>query len=426
MMLYSPSPKARMIFLQTESLLTWPRRPILLALVLAGACTLSACARNATGNAASEKPRPASPKAKVRLVATEQQQQRRIVEAVGSLFAYDEVTVSSEAEGRVEQVLVDVGDHVSKGQVLARIAPIEFELTVEQQRASLAQARARLGLGEEEAELKDVRQAAEVKKAAADLADAEQRYRRAQSLLETGVIPRQQYDEAEAKFKAAKATYDLAVQQVQNLRASMQQTQAALNLASKRLRDTQIRAPFAGQVKLRAVTQGQYLKVQTPVMTIVNVDPLRVRLNVPEKMSPWVRVGRTVALTLEAFPGREFSGRITRINPAVDEKTRTFEVEALVANHSDELKPGSFVKAVIQSDKVDLILTIPQSAAAYLFGTYKVFVVQGTTVKEREVKLGDHFGERVEVLEGLQLGDRLAVSVNGQQLKDGMEVEIGQ
>src|SRR6185436_17676215 len=198
----------------------------------------------ATGNAGSEKPRPAAPKAKVKLVAIEQQQQRRAVEAVGSLFAYDEVTVSAEAEGRVEQVLVDVGDRVNKGQVLARIAPIEFELTVEQQRAALAQARARLGLSEEEVELKDVRQAAEVKKAAADLADAEQRYQRAQSLLETGVIPRQQFDEAEARHKAAKATYDLAVQQVQNMRASMQQTQATLNLASKRLRDTQIRAPF--------------------------------------------------------------------------------------------------------------------------------------------------------------------------------------
>lgn len=88
-----------------------------------------------------------------------------------------------------------------------------------------------------------MRQAAEVKKAAADLSDAEQRYKRAQSLLETGVIPRQQYDEAEARYKAAKATYDLAMQQVENLRASMQQTQATLNLANKRLRDTQIRAP---------------------------------------------------------------------------------------------------------------------------------------------------------------------------------------
>ncbi len=347
-----------------------------------------------------------------------------MVEAVGSLFAHDEVTVSSEAEGRVEQVMVDVGDRVSKGQVLARVSPVELQLSVDQQQAALRQARARLGLNENDGELKDVRQAAEVKKAAADLADAEQKYRRAQSLLETGIIPRQQFDEAEARYKAAKATYDLAVQQVENMRASMQQTQATLNLASKRLRDTQIRAPFAGHVRTREVTTGQYLKVQTPVMTIVNIDPLRARLSVPEKMSPWVLTGREVKLTLEAFPGREFIGRISRINPSVDEKTRTFEIEALVANHGGELKPGFFVKAAIQSDKVDSILTIPYNAAAYLFGAYKVFVVQGKTIKEREVKLGDRIGDRVEIIEGLQAGEKIAVSEGGQQLKDGMEVEI--
>src|SRR6266542_1984237 len=299
--------------------------------------------------------------------------------------------------------MVDVGDSVGKGQALARVSPVEFQLTVDQQQAALRQARARLGLTETDGDLKDVRQAAVVKKAAADLTDAEQKYKRAPSLLETGVIPRQQYDEAEARYKAAKATYDMAMQQVENMRASMQQTQASLNLANKRLRDTQI---------------------QTPVMTIVNIDPLRARLSVPEKMSPWVRVGREVKLSLEAFPGREFTGRVSRINPSVDEKNRTFEIEALVSNRGGELKPGSFVKATIQSDKVDQILAIPYSAAAYLFGAYKVFVLQGQTIKEREVKLGGRLGDLVAIIEGLQAGEKIAVSAGGPQLKDGMEVEI--
>ncbi|MCI0663342.1 MAG: efflux RND transporter periplasmic adaptor subunit, partial [Acidobacteria bacterium] len=332
-------------------------RQLIVPVIAVFALLHSSCNRGAAGNPL-EKPGAATAIAKVKLISVEQQQQQRMVEAVGSLFAYDEVTVSSEAEGRVEEVLVDVGDRVRKGQILARITPIEFELTVEQQRAALEQARARLGLRDGDGMLKDIGQAAEVKRAAADLADAEQRYRRAQSLLETGVIPRQAYDEAEARYKSAKATYDLAVQQVENLRASMQQTQVMLNLANKRLRDTQIRAPFEGHIRIRAVTVGQYLKVQTPVMTIVNINPLRLRLSVPEKMSPWVRVGRNVKLTVEAFPGREFVGRISRINPVVDEKTRTFEIEGLVENPIGELKPGSFIKAIIQSDKIDLILTI--------------------------------------------------------------------
>jgi RND family efflux transporter MFP subunit len=385
---------------------------------------VSSCARDTSVKSQKGQQGDAQPKAKVKVAPVEQRQQRRAVEAVGSLFAYDEVTVSSEAEGRVEQVMVDIGDRVSKGQTLARVSPIELQLTVDQQEAALMQARARLGLSENESELKDVRQAAEVKKAAADLTDAEQKYRRAQSLLETGVIPRQQFDEAEARYKSAKATYDLAAQQVENMRASMRQTQASLNLANKRLRDTQIRAPFAGHVKTREVTTGQYLKIQTPVMTIVNIDPLRARLSVPEKMSPWVRVGRDVKLSLEAFPGREFTGRISRINPSVDEKNRTFEIEALVSNGAAELKPGSFVKATIPSDKVDSILAIPYNAAIYLFGAYKVFVIQGKTIKEREVKLGDRLGDLVEIIEGLQGDEKIAISAGGPQLKDGMEVEI--
>ena len=400
------------------------RSAILFAVITLLVPLVSSCAADTSGKPQNGQAAGAKPKAKVRIVPVEQRQQARVVEAVGSLFAYDEVTVSSEAEGRVEQVMADVGDRVSKGQILARVSPVELQLTVDQQEAALMQARARLGLSENENDLKDVRQAAEVKKAAADLTDAEQKYKRAQSLLETGVIPRQQYDEAEARYKAARAAYDLATQQVENMRASMRQTQATLNLANKRLRDTQIRAPFAGYVKAREVTVGQYLKIQTPVMTIVNIDPLRARLSVPEKMSPWVRVGREVKLSLEAFPGREFTGRISRINPSVDEKNRTFEVEALVANRGAELKPGSFVKSTIQSDKVDSFLAVPYDAAAYLFGAYKVFVIQGNTIKERDVKLGDRLGDMVEIVEGLRADEKIAISVSGQQLKDGMEVEI--
>jgi multidrug efflux pump subunit AcrA (membrane-fusion protein) len=400
------------------------RSAFLLIVITSLVLFISSCASATSGKSQNGQPGGAQPKAKVKVVPVEQRQQRRIVEAVGSLFAYDEVTVSSEAEGRVEQVMADIGDRVSKGQTLARVSPVELQLTVDQQEAALMQARARLGLSENESELKDVRQAAEVKKAAADLTDAEQKYKRAQSLLETGVIPRQQFDEAEARYKSARAAYDLAAQQVENMRASMRQTQASLNLANKRLRDTQIRAPFAGHVKTREVTRGQYLKIQTPVMTIVNIDPLRARLSVPEKMSPWVRVGRDVKLNLEAFPGREFTGRISRINPSVDEKNRTFEIEALVSNGAAELKPGSFVKATIQSDKVDSILAIPSSAAIYLFGAYKVFVIQGKTIKERDVKLGDRLGDLVEIIEGLRTDEKIAISAGGPQLKDGMEVEI--
>ena len=134
----------------------------------------------------------------VSIATVESRQVNRTVEAVGSLFAFDEVTVSPEVDGRAEKVLVDVGDHVIKGQVLAQILPLEYELAVSQAQALLDQARAKLGLAEGQEELKDPAQAASVKKAAADLANAEQKFRRSAELTQQGIVPKQTYDEDEA------------------------------------------------------------------------------------------------------------------------------------------------------------------------------------------------------------------------------------
>jgi RND family efflux transporter MFP subunit len=381
---------------------------------------LVACSKTSGKAVDNASPRPVA----VRALAVEQKQVRRNVESVGSLFPLDEVTVSSEVEGRVEQVLVDVGDHVSTGQTIVKVVQTELQLTLDQQRASLQQARARLGLSENGDDLKDVRNAPEVKKAAADLADAQQKYLRAKTLYEQGLLPKQSFDEAESRHNAARAAYDLSVQTVENLRAQLAQSKAATSLAQKKVGDSLIRAPFAGQIKERSVTQGQYLKVQTPVMVIVNIDPMRVRLRVPEKMAAWVKTGQEVTVSVEAYPGRAFTGKITRINPSVDQQTRAFEVEALIDNRESLLKPGFFVKATIPSSFVVEALVVPQDALLYVYGVYKVFVIEGNTVKEKEVKIGERTGDDVEIVEGLSAGDRIALATKGQELKDGAIIEV--
>ena len=352
---------------------------------------------------------------------------RRTVEAVGSLFAYDEVVVSSEVDGRAEQVLVDVGDYVTKGQTLVEVLPIEFRLAAEQQEAVVEQAKAKLGLIGDDTEVKDPAQTAAVRKAAADLANAQQKFRRSKSLEERGIVPRQTFEEDELAFKAAEAAYDLALQDVRNLEAALQQERATRDLANKKLRDTRIVAPFSGYIKERDVTVGQYLKVQTPVMAIVNADPVRVRLKVPEKMAAWVTVGQFVTLSVEAFPERAFTGKIWRINPSVDPQTRTFDAEALIENHEGLLKPGFFVKASIPSRKVDAVLLIPQKALSYAYGIYKIYMLtENKKLKEREVRVGDRIGEDVEVISGAGDGDRIALPAEGQELamRDGAPVKI--
>jgi membrane fusion protein (multidrug efflux system) len=243
------------------------------------------------------------------------------------------------------------------------------------------------------------------------------------------LLPKQSYDEDEANYKAARANYDLAVQDVRNLQASMREQETLRDLANKKLRDTRILAPFDGYIKERGVTVGQYLKgssVPSPVFTIVSVDPMRVRLKVPEKMAAWVPVGQPVTVSVEAYPDRTFTGKIWRINPSVDPTTRTFDAEALIENHQGVLKPGFFVKASIPSTKVDQVLFIPQKALSYAYGIYKVYeVTKGSKLREKEVRLGDRLGQDVEVIDGVPEGDRLAIAPEGQELaiKDGALVK---
>jgi RND family efflux transporter MFP subunit len=318
---------------------------------------------------------------------------------------------------------VDIGDRVARGQALVIVVPIELRLGADQQRAAYEQTRARLGVPGDGEDIVDPAQAAEVIRAEAALADARQKWERSKSLYDEGLLSRWTFDEVEANYKSAKAARDMAQQSVQDLRAELQAKRAGMRLAEKKLADAMIRAPFDGHVKERLVTQGQYLKVQTPVMTIVNSDPLRVRLKVPERVAAWINVGQAVSVSVEAYPGRTFEGKVSRMSPSVDTQTRTLEMEALLPNPDALLKPGFFVKAAIASKKVDSVLMIPHAAVRYVFGVYKVFRVEDHALKEAEVKLGERSGADVEIIDGLLAKQRIAVPLEGQELTDGAPVE---
>ena len=190
-------------------------RIFILTVLVAFALGCVSCSRGAAGKQAdTSSPKPVS----ARVVDVEQRQVRRNVESVGSLYPYEEVAVSSEVEGKVEQVLVDVGDHVAVGQPIVKVVPTELQLTLDQQSASLRQARARLGLGENSEDLKDVSLADEVEKAAADLNDAEQKYNREQSLYQRGWCRARTTTRLKLDITPP-GRHDLSVQAIGNLRA---------------------------------------------------------------------------------------------------------------------------------------------------------------------------------------------------------------
>src|SRR5437870_1789719 len=184
----------------------------------------------------------------------------------------------------------------------------------------------------------------------------------------------------------------------------------------------------SGPVICRRATpkRSRPYSVQSPVMVLVRTDRLRARLAVPERWAAWVRDGVTIDLRVEAFPGETFHGRISRINPAVAQESRTFEAEALLVNLDARLKPGFFVQASIPSEKEEKTIFLPENAVNYRYGVYKVFLLNGNRVSERQIRPAgqteDERGRRFEVAEGLKPGDRVAVAVAGE-LHDGAVVQ---
>ncbi|HEY6945259.1 MAG TPA: efflux RND transporter periplasmic adaptor subunit [Candidatus Acidoferrum sp.] len=364
--------------------------------------------------------------APVRSYTVAEETARRRIQAVGSLYALEESTLSSEVEGRVAEVLADIGDNVREGQPLVRIDPQELQFEVERQRGIVTQVRAQLGVGPNDPPPSDPKKIASVQRAEADLFDADQKYTRAKQMFRDNLISQQQLDEAASRFQSTQATYTVALQEVDRLKALLVSSEASERLAEKKLSDSTIRAPYPGSIKTRDVHPGEYLKVQSPVMVLVRTDRLRARLAVPERWAGWLKDGVTIDLHVEAFPGETFHGKISRINPAVAQDSRTFEAEALLVNPDGRLKPGFFVQASIPSEKEEKTIFLPEGAVNYRYGVYKVFLLNGNRVSERQIRPAgqteDEHGRRFEVAEGLKPGDRVAVPVSGE-LHDGAVVQ---
>jgi len=381
---------------------------VALATVLAAGCSKSQSA-SVLGDAAHPTP--------VHFYTVAEETARRRIQAVGSLYAFEESTLSSQVEGRVAEVLADVGDNVKEDQALITIDPQELQFEVDRQRGLVTQVRAQLGIGPNDPPPSDPKKIASVQRAEADLFDADHKYGRAQQMYKDNLISQQQLDEAASRFQSTKATYTVALQEVDRLKALLISSEASEKLAEKKLADASIRAPFPGAIKTRSVHPGEYLRVQSPVMVLVRTDRLRARLAVPERWAGWVKDGATVDLHVEAFPGETFQGKISRINPAVAQDSRTFEAEALLANLDGRLKPGFFLQASIPSEKEEKTIFLPESAVNYRYGVYKVFLLNGNHVSERQIRPAgqteDERGRRFEVAEGLKPGDRVAVAISG-------------
>lgn len=396
--------------------------PVVLSRLLVIAMLAAAPAACSDPDTAQARSADSAPKT-VKVAVVRQQSVRRAVDVVGTLAPVDQVTVSSEADGKVSRIMADLGDRVTAGQPLVMLDNEKQQYTYDQQQAILARALAQYGASDPQ-HLPEVEKTPEAQKAHAELVQATQAFERANALFTRTLISQQALDDARTALDSKRASYTSALQNAKNLRASIQASEAAMKLAGRQLRDTAIRAPFDGYVERRLVNLGELVKTQMPVMTIVRLDPLKVTAEIPEKMAPWIKEAQPVQLRVDAYEDRTFTGKVSRISPAVNTATRAFPFEALVPNSEALLKPGTFARVHIESGKTDDVVSVPYAALQYRYGVNRVFVVTGDTLAMRELSVGQRMGDFIEVVSGVKPGERIAIT-DVDTLADGAAVTVG-
>src|SRR5688572_6824271 len=385
-------------------------KPMIIAVLALACASLAGCRGEGPASASQDKAKPAAAAPRpVRVAPAAQEMVARSVVVNGTLAADDLVVLGTKVAGRLSTIAVDLGSHVRRGQVVAQLDKSDFALRIEQAEAALQQARARLGLGPGDSDARlDLEQTSVVRQARAVLDEARLTRDRSLKLMEQDLIARAQVDTAVANLQVAEGRYQDAIEEVRNRQAILAQRRSELELARQQLADAALVSPIDGAVSIRHASVGEYLAAGAPVATLVRIDPLRLRVAVPEREAAGVRQGQTVSLTVEG-DATVYRGRVVRLSPIVQEQNRTLTVEAEIPNPGAKLRPGAFAKAEIVVSASQPVIMVDASSIVTFAGLEKVIVVQGGKAVERRVQTGRRDGQRVEITDGLKPGEPIVL-----------------
>jgi RND family efflux transporter MFP subunit len=359
----------------------------------------------------------------IRIALAESRTVERTVPVTGALFPDETVTVSAEVPGRVLAVHFDFGQSVRKGQVIAELDRQELQLSLDRAKASLAQALARIGLDPKQEEATPDSTAA-MRQAQAQLEDAKFKYENAQRLVKTGDISKERFTELEKTYTTRIAAFESTRDDLRMQLATIQALRTDVRLAQKRFNDATVYAPFDGSVTQKQVSPGQYIKDNTPIVTLVKTNPMRLRLEVPESATANLRIGTALTFVTDAAPGAEFHAVVRELNPALDSRSRSLTAEARLQEADPRLRPGMFVQVRLITEKQAQIVAVPKQAVYTIAGLSKVFTVSGDKVVEHRINPGTDLGAFVEVPGSeIKPGDQVAISRTAQ-LVNGAAVKV--
>lgn len=359
----------------------------------------------------------------IRTAAAESRMVERTVPVTGALFPDETVTVTAEVPGRVVAVHFDFGQTVRKGQVVAELDRQELQMALDRSRASLAQVLARIGLDPKQEDATPESTAA-MRQAQAQLEDARFKYENAQRLVKTGDISKERATELEKAYTSRMAALEATRDDLRTQLANVQALRTEVRLAQKRFNDATVYAPFDGSVSQKHVSPGQYIKDNTPIITLVKTNPMRLRLEVPESATASLKVGTALTFVTDAAPGAEFHAVIRELNPGLDSRSRSLTAEARLREADQRLRPGMFVQVRLITESQAQIVAVPKQAIYTIAGLTKVFTVNGGKVVEHRIQTGADLGAWVEVpASEIKPGDQVAVTRTGQ-LVNGSPVTV--
>jgi membrane fusion protein, multidrug efflux system len=315
----------------------------------------------------------------VTTIVAQREQWPSTLTAIGTMAAVQGVTVSADLPGTVDRIAFESGKFVNKGDLLV-------QLDTRQERAQLIT-------------IDSQREFANLN------------FDRMKGLLDQRVISRAEFDRAVTDQK---------------------QSEAQIGEVNATISRKTIRAPFSGVLGIRQVNLGQYLAPGDPIVLVQSLDPIYANFGVPQQDASQVRLGRTVRITAEELTGTVFEGRITAIDPRVDEATRNLQVQATLRNRGGQLRPGMFVEAEVLLGESRSVVTLPSSAINYAPYGDSVFVVTDLKgqdgqsyrgVRQQVVKVGAARGDQIAILEGINAGDEVVTS-GVFKLRNGAAVQV--
>lgn len=341
-------------------------KPIL-PLALLALASITGCKKP---ESAKNVPPPAMPPTQVVAVEARREAVAESLSLVGTLTANEWIEIKAELEAAVVEIGFEEGKPVTKSQLLFRLD--DSKLTT-----ALAEAEVNLKL-------------------------SKVNHDRAQQLLRDKTISQQEFDQLASRYESM---------------------QAALAVRQRELKDTKIFAPFAGVMGARTVSSGQVIKKDTVLGNLVDLNPVKVEVNVPERFLSLLKLDQTIELRVAAFPGRKFSGQVYFIAPQVDTTTRTALVKAKIANADGTLRPGMFANLDLTLQLRDAAVVVPEPAIMVNADKATLYVVdKDMNAQLRPVKLGVRSAGMVEILSGVDAG-QLVIVEGVQKVRPGAKVK---